>query len=110
MKTAGQVPAVFAFFSRITRRIVLKFATKADTKLSMLAFCWRIPMRLTKTLIAAAVATSFAGAALAGGFQDTIEEVVVVAPAAPAGSLPGWVIPAVLVAGLVALAASGEGS
>ena len=67
-------------------------------------------MRLTKTLIAAAVATTFAGTAMAGGFADTIVEapVVVVEPTVAAGSLPGWVIPAVLVAGLVALAASGD--
>ena len=69
-------------------------------------------MRITKTLIAAAVATTFAGSALAGGFADEIVEapVVIVEPVAPAGSLPGWVIPAVLVAGLVALAASGDDS
>jgi hypothetical protein len=69
-------------------------------------------MRFTKTLIAAAAATTVAGAAMAGGFSDTITEtpVTIVAPVEPAGSLPGWVIPAVLVAGLVALAASGEGS
>ena len=69
-------------------------------------------MRLTKTLIAAAAATAFAGSAMAGGFADEIVEapVVVVEPAAPMGSLPGWVIPAVLVAGLVALAASGDDS
>ena len=69
-------------------------------------------MRLTKTLIAAAVATTFAGTAMAGGFADEIVEapVVVVEPAVAVGSLPGWVIPAVLVAGLVALAASGDDS
>lgn len=66
-------------------------------------------MRLTKTLLAAAVATTFAGAAMAGGFADVVEEVVIVAPE-PAGSLPAWVIPALLVAGLVGLAASGDDS
>ena len=56
---------------------------------------------------------AFAGTtAFAGGFADEIVEapVVVVEPTAPAGSLPGWVIPAVLVAGLVALAVSGDDS
>ncbi|GGL53641.1 hypothetical protein [Wenxinia marina] len=70
-------------------------------------------MRLTKTLLAATVATTFAAStAFAGGFADEIVEapVVVVEPTAPRGSLPGWVIPAVLVAGLVALAVSGDDS
>ena len=70
-------------------------------------------MRFTKTLIAATAATAFAGsAALAGGFADEIVEapVVMVEPAAPTGSLPGWVIPAVLVAGLIALAVSSDDS
>lgn len=69
-------------------------------------------MRLTKTLIAAAAATTIAGAAMAGGFSETVEEapIVIVDPAPPAGSLPAWVIPALLVAGLVGLAASGDDS
>lgn len=70
-------------------------------------------MRLTKTLLAATTAVAFASTtAMAGGFADEIVEapVVVVEPEAPAGSLPGWVIPAVLVAGLVALAVSGDDS
>lgn len=69
-------------------------------------------MSLTKTMIAAAAATTIAGSAFAGGFAEEIVEapVAIVEPAAPAGSLPGWVIPAVLVAGLVALAVSGDDS
>ena len=63
---------------------------------------------LAAGLLSAAVATS----AAAGGFAETIVEapVMITEPVAPAGSLPGWVIPAVLVAGLVALAASGDDS
>ena len=70
-------------------------------------------MRFTKTLVAAAAATMIAGSAFAGGFAPAIVDTpvtIVAPPAAPAGSLPGWVIPAVLVAGLVALAASGDDS
>lgn len=67
-------------------------------------------MSLTKTVIAAVAATTVASTAFAGGFADEIVEapVTIVEPAAPAGTLPGWVIPAVLVAGLVALAVSDD--
>ncbi|GGL53655.1 hypothetical protein [Wenxinia marina] len=72
-------------------------------------------MPLAKTLVAALVAIPMATASFAGGFADEIVEtpvapVQIVEPAAPRGSLPGWVIPAVLVAGLVALAVSGDDS
>ncbi len=70
-------------------------------------------MSITKTLVAATAAVAFtASTALAGGFADEIVEapVVVVEPAAPTGSIPGWVIPAVLVAGLIALAVSSDSS
>ncbi|GGL53644.1 hypothetical protein [Wenxinia marina] len=69
-------------------------------------------MPFRKLAIATALATLPAGAALAGGFADEIVEapVQIVEPVAPRGSLPGWVIPAVLVAGLVALAVSGDDS
>ncbi|SHJ02311.1 hypothetical protein [Wenxinia saemankumensis] len=70
-------------------------------------------MRLTKTLVASTAAIAFAGsAALAGGFADEIVEapVVMVEPAAPAGSIPGWVIPAALAAALIAVAVSGDDS
>ena len=58
-------------------------------------------MSLTKTVIAAAAATTIAGTAFAGGFAERSSRrpSTIVEPAAPAGSLPGWVIPAVLVAG-----------
>ena len=69
-------------------------------------------MRLTKTLIAAALATTVAGSAIAGGFSNTVVEppVVVVEPTAPAGSLPGWVIPVVILGALAAVALSDSDS
>ena len=68
-------------------------------------------MRLTKTLLAAAVGTAaLASSAVAGGFSDEIVEapVVVVEPEPARGSLPGWVIPAALAAGFIALALSDD--
>ncbi|WP_341212553.1 hypothetical protein [uncultured Limimaricola sp.] len=72
-------------------------------------------MRLTKTLVAAAVAgTLTASSAFAGGLAVEIVEppVVVVEPEAPArGSLSGplgYLLPLAAVAGLVALAASDD--
>ena len=67
-------------------------------------------MALIKTLAAAAVATTVAGSAIAGGFATEIVEptITVVTPAAPGGSLPGWVIPAVIVAALIGVAAAAE--
>ncbi|GGL65832.1 hypothetical protein [Wenxinia marina] len=67
----------------------------------------------TSLIAAGALALSLAGPAGAGGFADEIVEAppaVIVEPPAPRGSLPGWVIPAVLVAGLIALAVSGDDS
>ncbi|SHJ02293.1 hypothetical protein [Wenxinia saemankumensis] len=74
-------------------------------------------MSVTKTLLAATAASAFAAtSAFAGGFADEITEAPVVAPtvmvepAAPAGSIPGWVIPAALAAALIAVAVSGDDS
>lgn len=61
-------------------------------------------MRLTKTLIAAAVATTFAGSAMAGGFAAEIVEPPVVVVEEPAGSSYGWLLPVVALAALAALA------
>ncbi len=69
-------------------------------------------MALIKTLAAAAVASTVAGSAMAGGFATEIVEppVVVVTPEAVTGSLPGWVIPAVIVAALVGVAVASDDS
>lgn len=69
-------------------------------------------MTITKTLAAAAAATMIAGSAMAGGFAaaETEEVVIIPAPAAVTGSLPGWVIPAVIVAALVGVAVAGDDS
>lgn len=67
-------------------------------------------MRLIKTIAAAAVATTVAGSAFAGGFATEIVEqpVVIVDPViTPSGSLPGWVIPAVIAVALIAVATQG---
>ncbi|MBM1221852.1 hypothetical protein JQU17_14835 [Ponticoccus sp. SC2-23] len=61
-------------------------------------------MRLTKTLIAAAVATAFAGSAMAGGFAAEIIEPPVVVVEEAAGSSYGWILPVVALAALAALA------
>lgn len=61
-------------------------------------------MRLTKTLAAAAVATAFAGSAMAGGFAEEIVEPPVVVVEEPTGSSYGWVLPVVALAALAALA------
>jgi hypothetical protein len=62
-------------------------------------------MRLTKTLIAAAVATAFAGTAMAGGFAaEIVEPPVVAVVEEPAGSSYGWILPVVALAALAALA------
>lgn len=71
-------------------------------------------MKLTNTLAAAACAVMVAGSAVAGGFEATVTEndvtVIPVTPPAATGSLPGWVIPAVIVAGLVAVATASDDS
>ena len=69
-------------------------------------------MALIKTLTAAAVAATIAGSAIAGGFATEIVEppVVIVEPEAPRGSLPGWVIPAVIVAALIGVASQEDDS
>ncbi len=65
-------------------------------------------MRLTKTLIAAAIATTVAGSAIAGGFAVEIVEppVVMVEPAPAPSSSYGFIIPVVALAALAALAIS----
>lgn len=65
-------------------------------------------MRLIKTLSAAALATVVAGSAMAGGFAAPVETpvITVVEPTGGGFSLPVWVIPAVVLAALVAVAAS----
>ena len=69
-------------------------------------------MRLTKTLISAALATSLIGtSAMAGGLAVEVVEppVVVAEPAAPVQrSSWSYIVPLVAVAGLVALAASSD--
>ncbi len=68
-------------------------------------------MRLISTIAAAAVMTTVAGSAFAGGFATEIVEtpVVVIDPVvAPAGSLPGWVVPAAVAVALIAVATSGS--
>ena len=70
-------------------------------------------MRFTKTLVAFAVATTFASSAIAGGYEApaAAPEVVYIPPAPAAGfSLPAWVIPAALLAALVAVAATSSES
>ena len=64
-------------------------------------------MRLTKTLIAAALATTVAGSAIAGGFAQEIVEapVVVVEPEVQRSSW-GIVLPLAALALLIGLAAS----
>lgn len=64
-------------------------------------------MRLTKTLMAAAIASTVAGSAIAGGFAvEIVEPPVVVVEPAPAGSSYGFLIPVVALAALAALALS----
>ncbi|WP_373355536.1 hypothetical protein [Pseudoroseicyclus sp. CXY001] len=66
-------------------------------------------MRLIKTLTAAALATTVAGSAMAGGFAPVVEvpEVVVIEDEPATGfSLPVWVIPAAVLTALVAVAAA----
>ncbi len=68
-------------------------------------------MRLTKTLVAAAIAgTVTSTSALAGGLAVEIVEppVVVVEPVEETRSSLGYILPLVAVAGLVALAASSD--
>lgn len=63
-------------------------------------------MRLTKTLIAAAIATTVAGSAMAGGFAMEIVEPPIVMIEEAAGSSWGWVVPVIALAALAALALS----
>jgi len=65
-------------------------------------------MRLTKTLIAAAIASTVAGSAFAGGFAvEIVEPPIVIIPAEPAGSSSyGFIIPVIALAALAALALS----
>lgn len=68
-------------------------------------------MRLTKALLAAAVAATMASQAIAGGFAPvpvTPEPVVVVEPEQRRSTF-GIALPLILTAGLVALAVAAEG-
>ncbi|MGZ9808930.1 hypothetical protein ACXN5S_00520 [Pseudoroseicyclus sp. H15] len=70
-------------------------------------------MRLSNILTAAAIASTVAGSAMAGGFAPVVEvpEVVVIEDDVATGfSLPVWVIPAAVLAGLVAIAAASDSS
>jgi hypothetical protein len=67
-------------------------------------------MRLTKTLLATAVAATLASQAVAGGFAPVVvepEPVVVVEPEAPRSTF-GILLPLALLGGLVALAVAAE--
>jgi len=72
---------------------------------------WSTEMRLTKTLIAAALATTVGGTAFAGGFAPAIIEqpVVVIEPVATRSSW-GIILPLAAVALLIALASSSSDS
>ena len=65
---------------------------------------------MTRLLLSVGMALALATPGAAGGFAEEIAEPprVVVETEQPLGSLPGWIVPAVIVAGLVALAASGD--
>ena len=67
-------------------------------------------MRLTKTLLAAAVGATLASQAVAGGFAPVVvepEPVVIVEPEAPRSTF-GILLPLALLGGLVALAVAAE--
>jgi hypothetical protein len=69
-------------------------------------------MRLTKTLTAAALATLFAGSAIAGGFAEPIETVppTIIDPPPAETSSWGIVLPLAALGLLVALAVSSDNS
>ncbi len=64
---------------------------------------------MKKLALATALISAMAAPAFAGGFGDAIQEPgpIVVVPG-PSSSLPGWVIPAAIVAALIAVAASSD--
>ena len=64
---------------------------------------------MSKTMIGAVAATFAGAAAWAGGLADAITETVPeeVAPMAAEGSTAGWIIPALIVGVLIAVAVSG---
>ena len=67
-------------------------------------------MRLTKTLLATAVAATLASQAVAGGFAPVVvepEPTVIVEPEAPRSTF-GILLPLALLGGLVALAVAAE--
>ncbi|WP_210530868.1 hypothetical protein [Rubellimicrobium arenae] len=67
-------------------------------------------MRLTKALLAAAVAATLASQAVAGGFAPVVAEpepTVVVEPTAPRSTF-GILLPLALLGGLVALAVAAD--
>ncbi len=63
---------------------------------------------MKNVLLAAAFTTTLAVPATAGGFAATIEEPIVIQPVPEASSIPGWVIPAVIVLALIAVASSSD--
>ena len=69
-------------------------------------------MAILKTLTAATVAATLASSAIAGGFATEIVEpdIQVFEPEAPRSTLPGWVIPAVIVAALIGVASQDDDS
>lgn len=67
-------------------------------------------MRLTKTLLATAVAATLASQAVAGGFAPVVvepEPTIIVEPEAPRSTF-GILLPLALLGGLVALAVANE--
>ena len=67
---------------------------------------------MLKLITSVALAAAIASPAFAGGFSNEIVEQPVVtvqpAPAPARGSLPGWVIPAAVLAALVAVAVNND--
>lgn len=66
-------------------------------------------MTFIRTAAAAAAAICIAGSAMAGGFATIVEEPIqIVTPTGNDGTLPGWVIPALIVAALIGVASAAE--
>lgn len=65
----------------------------------------------TKLFCSAAIAiTALAAPLHAGGFATEIVEPIIIEPVEPQGSLPGWVIPAIIVAALIGVASQEDDS
>lgn len=67
-------------------------------------------MTIIKTVTAGAAALCIATSAMAGGLlePEVRPEIQIITPEQTGGSLPGWVIPAVIVAALIGVAAAAE--